>query len=337
MRQHFNVTVALIVALTASVTPTEAQNIAQYKAAVTRVFLWKYQALPIFRLNPVFPGSVLRLDNETLYLAPDRCYPGKQGGNYHRAPNYTDGQAVAVSATLQVRGQPLTKLLADISAGVGVKFATSTAITVSPLSTDDFRPDTASLRKINTQADCQIIPQLLAGTQGGYIVVSQVLHGVIRYAITLDVAGGVTAALKPTLLAKITNTFGIGEPEIGVGVEHVSFAVAASPAPMTLAVVPEALNFDELARITNYLQGKRGADLETAVEEALTATDASVLTRVLNQIRSVLGSEISHRDKWASDFVSGRKLMPIAAVRQDSQVDLRKVGTYAAAMQLLAE
>jgi hypothetical protein len=106
---------------------------------------------------------------------------------------------------------------------------------------------------------------------------------------------------------------------------------------MTLAVAAEALNFEELARVTNYLQGKRGADLETAVQEALTATDATMFNRVLNQIRNLLGDEIGRRDKWASDFVSGRKLEPLAALRQETQVDFHKVGTYAAAMELLSQ
>jgi hypothetical protein len=55
----------MIVSLMAAAPETKgAENIRQYRAAITKIFLWRYQALPIFRLNPVFPGDVITLKNE---------------------------------------------------------------------------------------------------------------------------------------------------------------------------------------------------------------------------------------------------------------------------------
>ena len=36
-----------------------AQSIQQYKAAVTKIFLWRYLAFPIYRQNPIVPGDVI--------------------------------------------------------------------------------------------------------------------------------------------------------------------------------------------------------------------------------------------------------------------------------------
>jgi hypothetical protein len=68
--------VAVAVTVIATVPPTvyAQQSVHQYRAALTEVFLERYRALAVVRLNPVFPGDVLELRNETRYSSYKDCY-----------------------------------------------------------------------------------------------------------------------------------------------------------------------------------------------------------------------------------------------------------------------
>lgn len=332
---------ALVALLTCgSAAPAYAQNerLAQYRAAVTKIFLWKYSAMPIFRQNPVFSGTVLRLDNETIRLASDRCYTQPRPADRYRGINdYRDGMAISRDANLLVQGNLLSKHIAAVEAGTGVKFTLTTAITVSPLSIDSFRPDSRALRKVGSDPECQFIVRLMDGKESGHVLAAEVLHGVIRYQIELGMATSVTAKARSQVLATIGKVFNLTAAEIGVGIDMVSFSVAASPAAQTLAVVPDGFNRAELARITAYLQGKRGADLEIAVQEALTAGDLTAFQKASIRIKSLIGDEIANKERWAERFVGGADKPTPGQLRAEREtVDFQKLGTYAAAMELIA-
>ena len=335
-RRAIGATLVAVLVATCPTTVGAQDGIRQYKAAVTRIFLWRYSALPIFRRNPIFPGSVVRLSDEAIYLAPERCYAQPQAGQYRKIGDYTEGMRIAASADLRVKGQVLSKYLAEIEAGTGARIVAETRITVTPLSLDSFKPDAASLRKIKSSSECGVILELLDGRKGGYVVAAEVLHGALQYRVQLALASSVDVAARSKIVAQITRVFGIREAEIATTGTTVSFAVAASPDPQTLAIVPERLNLEELARITHYLQGKRGTALETAVDEALTATEAGVYQRAVNAIRNVLSDDIKRKEEWAENFVSGKELISIRELRSDygEKVDFRKVATYAAAKEL---
>jgi hypothetical protein len=298
--------------------PVMAQDydpIRQYKAAFTRIFLWKYSALPIFRENPIFPGSVVQLSNETVYFAPDRCYDRKQGGQYRRIADYADGMAVSSNADLKIRGALLSNSLADIQAKAGVTFETSASMTVSPLSLDTFKPDAAALRTVKPSEECKLVLRTLDGEATGYVVAAEVLHGTLDYVLKLSLGAKLDASGRSKLLALISKTFALKETDVAVSADTAFFSVSAAAAPQTLAIVPERLSLEELARITNYLQGKRGSDLETAVNEALTASDAPTYQKVVNVIRGILGEEIKNKERWAERFVSGREMVPVSVLR----------------------
>jgi hypothetical protein len=67
-----------VVAASALVTvvppPVQAQqNVRQYRAALTKVFLERYGAMAVVRLNPLFPGDVVQINNESRYLSHSDC------------------------------------------------------------------------------------------------------------------------------------------------------------------------------------------------------------------------------------------------------------------------
>lgn len=324
---------ASVLAVLALTAPAAAQDgIRQYRAAITRIFLWKYSAFPIFRQNPIFPGSVVRVDNETIYLSPERCYSHKQGGNYRRIADYDEGMAIATTADLRIKGEVLSKHVAEAEAKAGVKFAASTLITVSPLSLDAFQPDTAALEKIKPDEDCKLILRLLSGETGGYIVAANVLHGQVRYLLKTRMESNASVSARSEMLARIAKAFAIKEAEIAVSHGEAAFSVASSPAPLTLAIVPVSLNLEELSRIIYYLQGERGAQLESAVDQALTAGNAGMFSEARNLVMSILSDEIKNKELWASNFVNGRKRIKTGYLKPD---DLRKIANYAAAMEII--
>lgn len=330
--------IAVVALGAASSATAQNANIQQYRAAVTKVFLWKYAALPIFRLNPIFPGTVVRIDNETIRLDASRCYPTHQGGRYRGINDYRDGTAIANHGDLSLGGALLSKHLAQLEVGIGVRVGSTISITVSPLSSDRFMPDAAALRKIAADKECQLILRVLSGAETGYAIALEVLHGVVNFEVTLRHAANADAKVRAELLARIGKIFNLNSAAIGVGVDTFAFSVATSPAPQTLAIVPDGFSKEELSRITSYLMGKRGADLEIAVQEALIAADLGTLKRVQIRIQEILGDEeLKNKESWAERMVNGKDKTPVPVLRTEfrDKVDFRSVATYAAAMQLL--
>ncbi len=327
----------LLLVFGGSATASAQEGVKQYRAAVTKVFLSHYYALPVFHLNPVFPGSVVRLSNETLFLAPERCYANPQRGQYRRLGDYTGGQTVAVGADLKLKGELLSKHLAEIGANTGVKLEASKRIVVSPLSVDSFKPDAAALRNIRQSEDCNLILRLLDGQTGGFVVAAEVLHGQVRYRLEISWRTSLGAAVRSDLIARIAKVFAFKETEIAIASDTASFTVLASPDPLTLAIIPERLSLPELARITYYLQGQRGADLEIKVREALIAGDLGAFEKAKIRVRELIGDEIKNKERWAENFVTGKEMVKIDALRSDyrSKVDMGKVATYAAAMEII--
>jgi hypothetical protein len=117
----------------------------KYRAAITKIFLWQYKAIPIFRLNPLSPGDVVQLDNETTYLSHSRCYSNLNPKPLDIQP-FESGMSVSTSAGLKVKGELLTKKIAEIDASVDAKTEDGMIITVKPLS-ESRVPDIATLSK----------------------------------------------------------------------------------------------------------------------------------------------------------------------------------------------
>ena len=106
---------------------------------------------------------------------------------------------------------------------------------------------------------CRIIGDLLSGTAKGYVVTQRVYHGRTRISVNTKFGAGVGATAKGELLKKLANVFKISEPEIKLSGDEASFAVSESPDNMSLAIVPTGYSFEEVSRISHYLEGKRGA------------------------------------------------------------------------------
>ena len=313
-------------------------GIRQYQAALTRIFLWKYYAMPVFRRNPIFPGDVIRLDNEDRFLSYMRCYENQDEGDYVAVDPYTEGTSVATSINVKVKGEILSKHVADIEAEGTAKFEEVSIITVDPLSAEDFEPDSAALWDWNRNDEkCKIIDGLLAGTTGKYVVVAEVLHGSVNFSLRTNFGAGIGVAAQSKVIKKIAKLFGIREAGISMSSTSASFAVSTSPGPKTQAIVPAEWSREELARITYFMRGDRGASLEKAVLAALSAGDTSVLDEVSLWIKNLLGDEIENKEHWAQRFLVGGPRISLRELREKTpdDISLRSVANYAAAMVIL--
>ena len=306
---------------------------------MTEIFLWRYSALPIYTINKLEPGDVMRLDNETKYLARDTCYDSLKPSPYRGIRDFREGLAVSTAIDLKIAGELLHEKIAKIDVEGKASFAQTAIVTVSPLSVAEINPDVMALRKIKSDPPCRVIPDILDGKLGKYAIVAFVLFGKVNVALSANFSGSLSAQGKGELIKALAKSFGISEADIAVSGSVVSFAVSESPGNLPLAYVPPEFSREELARITYYLQGERGVALEIAVQGALTAGDLSFSNKAMIEIKSLLGDEIAKKEHWAENIVTGAKMTSVAELRSPDarDVDFHKVATYAAAMELVRD
>jgi hypothetical protein len=305
-----------------------AEN-SQYRAVMTKIFLSRYRAMPVFSLNPVFPGDVITLKNETMYLKHHRCYPNVRVGKYTALQDYNEGASISLSGDLKIGGELIQRSIASVEVQGNIKFASTGSMILSPLAKDEV--DTMTLQNPNTRdANCRIIGDLLGGKAKGFVLTQRVYHGRTRISVTSNFGAGVDATAQGELLKKLANVFKISEPEIKISGQKASFMVSESPGSMSLAIVPTGYSPEEVSRITNYLEGKRGADLEIAVREAITEGSVGELEKMKLRVEEILGfDELKNKEHWAENVVG------TTPVEKFSNVQFEKVGTYAAAMELV--
>jgi hypothetical protein len=303
----------------------------QYRAAMTQIFLWQYHAFPVFTLNPVFPGDVIRLDNETIVLDHRRCYPNVAVGRYVAISPFVTGLESSVSIGASVKGELLSDKIAEIDASGSAKFADTMAITINPLAQDRAR-DVGALRQIAGDKECQHVLDLLDGTAAGDVVVYSVLHGIRNFSMSASFSGNLSAGAKGELLALIEKAFSLKEVEISVSRDSASFTVSESPGPMSLAVVPAELSADDVFWVVNYLEGKRGAELKIAVDEAIQARRDGIVEEAITRIRLLFGDDYARaREIWARRFSHGGKLLTAEELNGE---DFEKIARFGAAMEL---
>lgn len=307
-------------------------NEAQYRAALTRALLGSYQALPLFRLNPVYPGDVLTLNNETTFVRQAACYPHVKVPNYRGTRSFQGRDALSLSGGLRVGGELLSKKIAEVEAGAKVKFATTGTIRIDPMSLD--QQDVATLKSARfADPNCKVINDLLAGMPNGKALVQQVLHGRVDLVLTSSLDASLDAKAKAEALARVTGVLKLNQADISVAGGTASVVVSESPAAMSLAFVPYGFSGSEIARITYYLQGQRGADLEIAVREAIRA-DVSELEKIKVRIDYLLGKdETVWKDRWIERVVGGDSVE--ALLKDADKVSFQRLATYGAAMELI--
>jgi hypothetical protein len=329
---RFVITCLAVLYLTTAGRAEAAQSVRQYEAALTRIFLWRYQALPLFRLNPAFPGDLITLKNETKYASYEVCYPKLKVGNYRGIQDYSEGESIGLSGEVVVDGELLSKKIASVEAQTSAKFSKTGQIVISPLSAEQV--DLATLEKFKTgDPNCQIIPDALIGKSKGIVLTQVVLHGKVLILLSAKIEGAADVKAQGELLKLIAKSFSVKDPKVAISGNAESFMVSTSPGNMSLAIVPTGFNFEELARITNFLRGKRGAALELAVQEALTAGDVSLYERAKLVIQDILGSdELRNKERWAENFIGSTPIEKIRDARET--IDLKNVANYAAAMEL---
>jgi hypothetical protein len=177
---------------------------------------------------------------------------------------------------------------------------------------------------------------LLDGNAAQYVVTQAVLHGQIKLGFTASISGSGNAAFKGDIIKAIAKAFSITEAEVNVSKEVVSFLISESDKPMTLAIVPAYYSSEELARITYFMQGERGAHLELAVREAIAARPVGWLEQLATHIRELLGDEeLTNKERWAERVVNGGGRRSAREVATLDTVDFNRVATYGAAMELV--
>jgi hypothetical protein len=250
---------------------------------------------------------------------------------------YTEGEVVALDADLRLHAELFSKRLARLQADTRVRLEATKRVVLSPVSINSFRPDTAALREVKQSEDCALILRLLDGQPAGFVVAAAVLHGQVRYEVNVRWATSLDAGARSDLLARMADAFAIKKAGITSRTDTASFSTLVTPDPQTLAIVPERLNRAELARITYYLQGQRGADLEISVRAACRAGDLGSFQRLAIRIDEIIRDEIRNKERWAENFISGEELATIDALRSHpkSIIDMDMVGTYAAAMEII--
>jgi hypothetical protein len=132
---------------------------------------------------------------------------------------------------------------------------------------------------------------LLNTAVGKYVVAFRVLNGRVHLSLTTKLSGDLSVKAQGELVKAITKSFGITDAEVTLSRNTVSFILTSSPGDIPLALIPAVYSEEELERITLYLQGKRGADLEIAVNEALNATEAEQYDKAVAWIRELLGDD----------------------------------------------
>lgn len=317
---------ASVVAMCPMTQANATDSIRQYKAAVTNIFLRQYRAMPIYRTNPLYPGDVIRIENES--IAVRGCYPKQINGNYIATQSFLTGLAVGGGADAEIDGILFSRRLASLKASGRVTFSEELWLTVSPLAVDRADPDLAALNDWDrSQKKCQVVGDLLQGRKNGLFLIAEVLHGIVNFRSEATVSGGVDLGAE----IEATKAFPLTQVKIGGGASTNSLTVFSSPAPMTVAVIPAYYNLSELARITNFMRGERGKQLEIAVQEALTARDLSEFQKFMFSVREYLGEEFERQNRWAEDVVGGEERF-IATSSDIPQEDFAALATYGAAM-----
>jgi hypothetical protein len=235
-----------------------------------------------------------------------------------------------------VKGELLTRKIASVEAGANVKVESVISLTISPLAVDD--ATLIRLRAIKPVKNCSIITSLMDGKEGRYVVVQQVLHGKVNLGMSGKIGVAIDAKAEGELIKAVAKVFSISEGAVRVTGSSISFVVSESPDEMTLAIVPAYYSAEELARITLFMEGLRGAELELAVREAIIREPPGLFEQVVTRIRSLLGDrELRNKEVWADRIVNGEHRLPIdeiAAIDRD-RIDFRKVAYYGAAMELV--
>lgn len=321
---------------TAKATDIDFQK--QYEAALTKIFVsQQYKAIPIFRLNPLNPGDVVQIDNETIYLNhAAACYPHLDPPRLNIQP-MRQGQRITLSSGLAAKGELLHQEIASVSANLRANLDDQMSVIVDPISNAQ-ATDIHTLLKFESKPECSIINDLTNESSGKYIIAYAVLYGVIKFDLTANFNDEIKADAQSKLSKDISNVFGINEANVSFSERSASFYISQSPGPLPVALVPAQYNLDELARITYYMQGARGKELETDVSDAIRTDDPGEFKRLVGLI-----SDIFHEDKeaiygeqWAQRFFSGKQMITLDQLREQSQknVDFDKIGSYEAAQQL---
>jgi hypothetical protein len=323
----------VIIFIPVTIAPARSSGVsAQYRATMTQIFLWQYHAFPIFVLNPIFPGDVVQVNNETIAVDHKRCYANMRGGNYKRIAPFLTGLKSSISIGASIKGELLDEKLAEIDASGNAKSDKSMTITVDPLSLDK-APDAAALRDIVGGKECQLILDVLDGKTGGYMVTYGVLHGVRNFVVSAKFTGNLSAGAKGDLLELIQKAFSVKEADIKVSRDSASFAVSESPAPMTLAIIPAALSAEDVIWVTSYLEGNRSAELKIAVDEAIQAEEYGIFQRAAERITFFFDGGLERaREIWARRFVNGGRMLNADAL---NSVDFEKIAYFGAAMELV--
>jgi hypothetical protein len=247
------------------------------------------------------------------------------------------GQRITLSAGLAAKGELLRQEIASVNANLRASLDNHMSVIVDPISNAQ-SPDIHTLLNFEAKPECNIIKDLLNQSTGKYIVAYAVLYGIVKFEITVNFNDEIKVDAKSKLAKSIAGVFGINEGGVQFSDESAGFYISQSPGPLPVALVPAEYNLDELARITFYMQGERGKELETAVSDAIRTDDPGEFKRLVGIITDIFhkDGEAIYGEQWAQRFFSGKQMITLDQLREKpiKDVDFDEIGSYEAAQQL---
>ena len=312
-------------------------GILQYKAALTKIFLEMHAAIPVYSLNPVYPGDVIQFRPELPLVSARDCFPKQRHGDYVRLDPFKEGLSTDISAGLEAKGQVLSKQIAEIEADASASFSKTAILQIDPLSVDDLEPDLTGLDKWDrSKPKCRDIPAVLARQAPGKFVVARVFHGTVRFGLTSDFGANVSATARSQIIKKISRVFGISEAGVSASASSAYFLVSKSPDPKTLAVMPPYYSLKEIATIANFLAGARGRELEKLVLSAIQEPDRKAFDALVQDILAFFHQhDFQVQEDWARRLVHGSDPIYAGDIHEKYGERMEAVATYAAAVVLI--
>ncbi len=328
--------VACVLLSVSCATTTVANTERQYRAAMTKIFVPR-SAFPMFSLNTARLGEVVDITNQLSVHYARVCYPNLKESGFRRIDDFQDRSEISVVAALGIEAQLLSKEVAAIDANARVEFGSSAYLALMPISTNDPIGGAYTILDFDyMNNECAEILRALSANGSGNIVVGRVFHGTALFTSQLSINASASASVKIGEI--IRKRYMIPDGDVSVDGSYMTVGRVQTPGERTLAVVPLLMNPEELAAITAFLRGDRGAALDIAVRDALKADGASNWDQVVLPLLELLGAE-QNCEGWVRRFFSGEPLETLDTIREQygERIDMGLVATYGAANELACD
>jgi hypothetical protein len=305
--------------------PSAARDLSgyQYRAAKAYFFVANYHAIPIFALNPIFSSDVIQIDPELIATRGAVCFPAldkKPEQRYKAIAQLGFGAAEGAGLDVNVGAEAYGLASAEIGASATMdRVATVEAV---PLSSDMIKRGIFALKsELADLPECRAVREVLTTGLPNHLLVANVLHGAFGFAASVH--GAISGSAAAELNVRLRG-LKFRDARFAARYDETRQAVVFASGAMTQAVVPAFLNSEEIARLSFYLQGRRGVELEIAVREALAATELWLYEEAWLRVQSIFSDSGFSYER----LFHGERMTPMAEL---SDIEVRSLALLAAA------